>query len=113
MGKKMRKNGPNKSELVRQYMNEHPNEGPTAVADAVSKAHGIEVKPQFVSMIKLNLKNKSGSAKGKPGRTPKAAKMGDANVSIELLRAAKKFVAQMGGVSQAKAAVDILAELAD
>jgi hypothetical protein len=123
MGKMMRKNGPNKSELVRQYMQDHPEEGPTKIADAVSALHGIEVKPQFVSMIKLNLKNKaakgeSGVKRGrKPGRRPKAesavAVGAGAPITLESLKAAKKFILQMGSAASAKAAVDLLAGLAD
>jgi hypothetical protein len=112
MAKKTRK-GPNKSQLVRDYMDSHPELGPTEIAAAVSKERSIEVKPQFVSMIKLNLKKKAAGGKSlKSVGRPKVVKQNaSGSVSIDLLRAAKKFVAQMGGVGNAKAAVDILAEL--
>ena len=120
MAKKGAKEGPNKSQLIRDYMNENPNEGPKAVAEAMQKLHGVSVTAQFVSTVKANAKRAGGSGK-KPGRrgrkpgvkTAASAPSKAGGVSIESLKAAKKFIAQMGGSANAKAAVDLLAGLFD
>jgi hypothetical protein len=117
MAKKSRKEGVNKSQLIRDYMAANPEAGPQAVSAAMKEKHGLDVTPQFVSTIKSNDKRKGGGAKAgirrgmRLGGGRGAAAGG--TVSPEALLAAKKFVHQMGGVQQAKAAVSLLAELLD
>lgn len=107
MAKRSRKGGPNKSLLIREYMAQHPDEGPQAVAAALKAEHGVEVTAQFVSTIKSNDRRKAptGAKRGrKPGAVVKAAAGHD-------LIVAKKFIDQIGGVDKAKAAVELLAQL--
>jgi hypothetical protein len=112
--RKSRKGGPSKSQLIRDYMDANPGDGPQAVAAALKGSHGITVTPQFVSTIKSNAKRKKGKRGRKPGRPAGAAAAnGGSNVSMDVLMAAKRFVHQLGGVGKAKAAVDTLAKLLD
>jgi len=114
--RKSRKDGPSKSQLIRDYMDANPGDGPQAVAAALKSSHGITVTPQFVSTIKSNAKRKKGRRGRKPGRPAAAtagSSAGGSKVSMEVLMAAKRFAQQLGGVGKAKAAVDTLAKLLD
>ena len=102
---------PNKSELVRAYMAEHPTAKPKEVAAAVSAQAGIEIGANYVSVVKQNMKAKggkkgAGKAKGTPGRKAGAT---PSNGTIGVLSAADAFVAAAGGLA---AAQDVLAMLA-
>ncbi len=44
----------NKSQLVRDYVTEHPDAGPSAVAKALRK---YKITPNYVSNVKLKMKN--------------------------------------------------------
>jgi hypothetical protein len=96
--------------LIRDYIAEHPDAGPTAVADAISLT-GTSVTPAFVSTVKSTDKLKSKRRKG-GGRRGGRAASGD-SVSMDSLLKAKKLAEQMGGVEVAKAALDAYAKLVD
>lgn len=107
------KGGVSKSQLVRDYMEAHPEKQPKEVADAIT-ATGTPVKAQLVSTIKFNLARRGkGKRKGKPGRRPKLAKAGarTGSVAYESLVAAKEFAAQAGGIGAAKKVLDALGNL--
>ena len=78
-------------------------------------AEGWDVKVQLVSVVKSNLKGKK-KTKAAPApiteadATPALPK--DA-VSIGLLQKAKKLAAQLGGIQEAKAAINAPAQLLD
>lgn len=109
MAKRKGRKGPNKSQLIREYSEANPGEGPQAVAAALKASHGVTVTPTFVSTIKSNAKRKKGKRGRKPGRA--AAASGSSKVSMDVLLAAKQFARELGGVEKAKAAVDTLAKL--
>lgn len=111
--RRSRKGGPTKSQLIRDYMDANPNDGPQSVAAALKTAHGLSVTPQFVSTVKSNAKRKKGKRGRKPGRPAATGNGGGAKLSMDVLMAAKKFAQQLGGVGKAKAAVDTLAKLLD
>ncbi|ADB16863.1 hypothetical protein Psta_2191 [Pirellula staleyi DSM 6068] len=110
--------GPSKSEVIRKYKADHPELGPTAIAEALTK-EGHKVSPAFVSTILSNAKKgaKAGAApKAKRGRKPGSGKKAAAgpaagDSSLDTLIAAKKLADQMGGIAKAKAALDTLAKL--
>lgn len=102
----------NKSEEVRSYMASNPDAQPKEVAEALGKK-GIKVTPQAVSTIKFNEAKKAGKKAGRRGR-PKGAKRTkgtNGTVQVDSLLKAKAFAAQMGGVDEAKQALDVLAKL--
>lgn len=98
-----------KAAAIRDYMAQNPDKGPQAVAEALKEA-GFEVSAAYVSTIK-SLSKKKGGRRGPrkaEGRAPVASGEG---LSIAVLVQAKKLAAQLGGVAQAKAALDALAKL--
>lgn len=100
--------GPNKSVAIRTYKSAHSDAGPKAIAEALGK-DGIKVTPQFVSTVLSNDRRKSGKTRRR-GRGGKAgAPRGDR--SFARLMQAKKLAEQMGGVEQARRALDTLAKL--
>jgi hypothetical protein len=113
MAKRKGRKGPNKSQLIREYADANPGEGPQAIAAALKASHGLTVTPQFVSTIKSNAKRKKGKRGRKSGGAAAAAAVGGSKVSMEVLLAAKRFARELGGVEKAKAAVDTLAKLLD
>ena len=105
MAKREKKRRVNKSQAIRDYIDKNPGQGPTAVSAALKK-QGINVSPAFVSTIKSGDK-KRGVVR--PVGRPRL----DASrpVSIEALMQAKKLADEMGGVEEAKRALDALARL--
>lgn len=107
----------NKSGAIREFIQAHPEVGPTAVAAAL-KEKGIVVSAAHVSNVKAAMQNKGangssgGAAAGgrKPGRPGRKAGAGDA-VSLAGLLEARKFAAQVGGVESAVTLLQSLAKL--
>jgi hypothetical protein len=106
------KGGVNKAQAVRDEFNKQGiTTAPKDVIAALTK-RGITVAPAQVSNIRTSLKG--GAKKRKVarrkavGRKP-AAK--SASVSVDALIAAKKLVDRMGGVDEARRALDVLAQL--
>jgi len=117
VAKKASSNGASKSAAIRNYKSSHEDAGPTAIAAALSK-DGTKVTPAFVSTVLSNAKRKSGKGRRKMARRkmarrgPRAAVAAPrSNDSLERLMLAKKLAQQMGGVEQAKAALDALAKI--
>jgi len=109
-----KKSGVNKSQAIRDYVAANPTAKPNEVANALSK-EGVSVTPQFVSTVKSMSKRKKGAKKrpGRPGRKPGPRKASDKGVSVESLQQAKKMADSMGGVDEAKKALDVLSKLVD
>jgi len=100
----------NKTQAVKDYLAANPGTGPKAVSEAL-KAQGIDIKPSYVSIIKFQSKKKRrGKAKAAtgPSAAPAASSEG---LSIELLVKAKKVAEALGGVEEARKAMDALAKL--
>ena len=107
--------GPNKSARIREYMIANPKAGPKEVAQALV-AEGLKVTAAYVSTVKAldkkSAKKKSSGGPGRPGRKPAAAaaSTGGSDLLSSLLQA-KKLAEAMGGVANAKAALDALSKL--
>lgn len=114
MAKKSRGEGPNKSEAIRAYMGKNSSAGPTEVAAALAK-DGIEVTPAFVSTVLSNDRRKAGkpSKRGGKGRGRAAAAAAASGASLDHLIEAKKLVQKMGGISEARQALNLLAKILD
>ncbi len=97
----------NKSQAIRDAVNQNPKTGPTEIAQIVSK-QGIKVSPTRVSTIKTAAKKKR-QAKRKAAPAAKPA-VSD-KVSLSKLVQAKKLADQMGGIEKAKDALAALAKL--
>lgn len=94
----------NKSQMIREYAKTNAGLGPTEIARNMS--HGkFKISPALVSQV-LKKKRK----KRKYTRRESANGAGD-QISLEAIMAAKKLADSLGGVAQAKAAVDVLAKV--
>ena len=101
-----KKRGVNKSQKVRDYLAEHPDAGPTAVAKAL-KRHGVSVA--LVSAIKG--KSKIGRRKRRKAkaakRSARSRKFATAGTSaVEPVVAAARLIRDCGGVAEARAALN-------
>ncbi len=107
---KKAKGGPNKSAEIRKYKDANPTASPKEIAEGLGKT-GLAVSAQFVSTVLSNAKKKGGKVgkRGpKPGRKAAAAAGGS---DIQHLIKAKKLVESLGGIDQARAAINALAQL--
>lgn len=95
----------NKSELIRNYKQEHPEAGPSAIVEALGQ-QGVKVTPAFVSTVLSNAKRK---ARRRGGRRPQAARV--AGDGVATLVQAKQFAEKLGGIDKARAALDALAKI--
>ncbi len=109
----------NKSQAIRDYKQANPSHKPAKIAEALGK-QGIEVSAQFVSTILSTSKKKKKI--GKPGRPKGSAssqtkradgQVSSTDVSFEALLNVKQIVIEMGGIAQARAALNALEQLID
>lgn len=103
--------GANKSQAIRDALNSKRGIKPQEVVEILA-TQGIETTAAYVSTIKSNTKKKknAGRKTAGPGRPPKTRSTGD-SFSVETLLAAKKMAEKLGGVDQAKAALDAISRL--
>ena len=92
----------NKSQAIRDHMVACPEDGPKAIAAALGKK-GIRVSAAFVSVVKSTDKKKT-------HRSAKA-RSGDVMETMKVLESAKTLVDQLGGVDEAKTAIDAYGKL--
>lgn len=102
--------GLNRSEEVRKYLLAHPEAGPKEVV-AVLAQQGITITSALVSNVKYG----SGRSKKAANHRTRAATVppveAGSDIPLDLLIEAKKFADRMGGIAQARAALDALASL--
>ena len=103
-----------KTAAVKAALKAHPKKQPKEIAELL-QAEGWDVKAQLVSVVKSNMgaakrKKNAATAPAPEAATPAVPK--DA-ISIGLLQKAKKLAAQLGGIREAKAAIDALAQILD
>ena len=102
-----KRGGANLSAEIRKYVASNPNAKPKAVSEGLA-ANGIKVTPTYVSTILSNERRKSGNRKRRGGRGRGAARQGDVLANLVL---AKRLSDKMGGIDQARAALDTLAKI--
>ena len=102
-----------KTAVIKAALKANPKKGPTEIAELL-KADGWDVKPQNVSVVKSAMKSKKKGKKAAPAAAPEVAPaLPKDAVSVGLLVKAKKLVQELGGVKQAKTALNALAQLMD
>ena len=84
----------NKTKAIKTYMEKNPQAKPKQVSQALAK-QGIKVSPQYVSTIKSLDKQRAPIDE-------------EGAVSVTGVLAAKKFVEEVGGIDQARAALAAL-----
>ena len=114
----------NKSNAIRDIKGANPDAGPTEIAAMVKTQFGVEVTPATVSTVLSTDKKRNGKV-GRPGRpkgsknvaakAPAAAKAvalnGHQDAFIQNLLKAKQLVNDMGGISEARSALNALESL--
>lgn len=133
MARKARAGGVSKSDLIRKTFADNPTAGPTEVAKLIQDSQNVKVSPAMVSTVLSQDRNRGGKpakrgrpkkdasaaasstpsaapAKASPGR-PAAAAKPSADVSISTLIRVKKLSEELGGIEQAKAALDALSRI--
>jgi hypothetical protein len=125
----------NKSQAIRDYLAANPTAGNQAVAAALNK-RGFDITANYVGTVKTNMKKKTtkrspakkkvvakrktaakrkAPAKRKRAVTKRKAarkkRAADDLVSVSVLREAKAFAAKLGGIQQARAAINAWASL--
>jgi hypothetical protein len=106
-----------KSQAVRDYLAEHPTAMPKEIAPAVKAAHGLDVSPQMISMIKSKT-IKTGGRRRRGRRASAAPAIAGARATnssrftVEDLVTAKKLASQIGGIPRAQEALAALVRLA-
>ena len=110
--KKSKKRRVNKSQEARDYMTDHPDVKPKGVSEALAK-RGIKMSPQAVSTIKYTMRKTGGPKRrvGKATGSRKRVARRGGNRVLDSLLVAKKMAKQLGGIDQAKQALDMLAKL--
>ena len=101
--------GPSKSKAIRDYKAANDGAGPKAIAEALAK-DGIKVSAGFVSTVLSNARKKSRKGR-RGGRGGRPAVAGGA--SLRQLVLAKRLAEKMGGVNEARQALNLLAKLLD
>ncbi|MBC8871901.1 MAG: hypothetical protein H8E44_20930 [Planctomycetes bacterium] len=103
-----------KTQVIKDYLAAHPDAGPKEVAAAVNK-QGLGITTNYVSNVKSKMKGKGKGKKKVAAKKTVAAKQQAASdqISLSALLQAKKLVAKLGGVDQAKEAISALAQLTD
>lgn len=102
-----------KTAAIRAAVKANPKKGPSEIAELL-KAEGWDVKPQNVSVVKTAMKAKKKKANVAPAPEPEVGPVVPKDaVSVGLLVKAKKLVQELGGVKEAKAALNALAQLLD
>lgn len=117
--RKTRSGQPNKSAAIVEFVQQNPGMKNTEVAAALSKQMGEDITAGYVSTIKsqkgLSKKRKTTKKKAAATKTvkrvgrPKTATAGD--LSLSNLQEAKRLADDLGGVEEARKALDALAEL--
>ena len=119
MAKKTTRGDVNRSEAVRNYLEDHPDATASVVVPALAQ-EGITVSGQLVNNVRSTLKKKAKKRVAKRGRRPgrkkvaakRAARpMGNNELSTAALFEAKQLADDLGGIDQARKALDTLEQL--
>lgn len=99
----------NKSQAIRDLLQEMPNAKPNEVAAKFKELHGIEVSAAYVSTIKSTSKKGKKESGGKvaTGR-PKKSESGSANG--DRLNQVMELAAEVGGLKKLREKIDQLIE---
>lgn len=112
---KKKSGGPSKSELIRSTSAANPTAGPTEIAKLIQTAHSVKVSPAMVSTV-LSQDRSRGGKPARRGRPPKsgsakASRSSGGQLSIDALVRIKKLADEMGGVAEARRALDALSQI--
>lgn len=104
--KAKKKSSPNKTQLIKDAMAANPNASTAEIAKGLTK-YGISA--QYVSVVKSNLKKKTG--KKTTTKRKGAGKKKEAAFTVSELVKASKLAEELGGVEKAKEVLNVLGKL--
>ena len=114
MAKKRSAAGANKSQAIRDYLSAQPEATPNEIVAGL-KQQGITVSPGLASNVKYTSGRASRKVRGRRGRRvgrPAGRTRGsNGALSASDLIEAKKLADQLGGIEQARRALEALEEL--
>ena len=103
--KAKKKSQPNKTQLIKDALKANPKASPAELAKKLGK-HGISA--QYVSVVKSNMKKKTGK---KTGMRKGTGKKKEAAFTVSELVKASKLAEELGGVEKAKEVLSVLGKL--
>lgn len=103
----------NKAQLIRDYLKENAEAMPVEVAKALTEKHGVEFTAQSVSGEKYKIQHggKKPQPKPKPQPQPKSQQQPEVavqEITVSSLIEIKKAIDRVGGIDQARKALDAL-----
>ncbi len=101
-----------KTAAIKAALKANPKKAPKEIAELLN-AEGWDVKAQNVSVVKSAMKKGKKKAKKAPPPPEAGPAVPKDAVSVGLLVKAKKLVKELGGVKEAKNALNALAQLLD
>lgn len=102
-----------KTAAIKAALKANPKKSNIEISE-ILKAEGWDAKPTYISVVKSGMKAKKKAKKAAPEAAPEAAPaLPKDAVSVALLVKAKKLVQELGGVREAKNALNALAQLMD
>jgi hypothetical protein len=109
----MAKKKVNRSALIRDYLKDHPDAGPTEVMQALAESK-VKVSATHVSNVKSRIALGAEVGVRAVGR-PRKVNGGSAinRTVVQVIQAAGEFVAKVGGIESARKAINVYAELED
>jgi hypothetical protein len=103
-----------KTAAIKAALKANPKKSNIEISE-ILKAEGWDAKPTYISVVKSGMrKGKKKAKKAAPTAAPETAPaLPKDAVSVALLVKAKKLVQELGGVKEANAALNALAQLMD
>ena len=112
-GRKKKTRSGNRSQSIRDYLKTHPQAAPSKIVEVLG-GKGIKVSASLVSQVKARAGNTAKPRVRRRSRKTNSRRRGRNDlVSVADLLKAKKLAFQMGGIDQAKAALDALSKLSN
>ena len=111
MAKKRRRSGVNKSQAIREYLQTQPGATPKEIVAALAQ-QGVKVSEGLAGNVKYTSANRGPGRRRRgrpPGRGGRPA--GGGALSAQDLLDAKKLADQLGGIDQARRALEALQQL--
>lgn len=110
MAKKKATSGVNRSQAIRDYLETDPGATPKTIVSALA-AQGIEVSEGLASNVKYTTQAKQRGGWKRPGKRGRRRGAAAGSVSASDLFEAKRLVDVVGGIEEARKALDTLEQL--
>lgn len=111
MAKKRGRSGVNQSQAIRGYLAEHPEATPKEIVAGLAQ-QGVKVSEGLAGNVKYTSRSGRGPGKARRGRgRPPGRRAGAGALTAQDLIEAKRLADQLGGLEQARKALEALEAL--